>query len=160
MAKQNIIDVILKTINQVQQKNAASKNEPTADPSVFDLIKEKLSKLDEKSRLNQTNRGKAPVSILDRIRKEIEGARRENKKDPNIETAPKSVFDEIFKKIDQKPARQASTGIKKIVEDYNLNIGRVPTEVLQQVQQKYQQDRQQFDKQYAQALYDLSRQYR
>ena len=160
MAKQNLIDVILKTINQVQQRNAANPNEPTADPTVFDLIKDKLHKLDQKSRDNRTNRGKSPVTILDRIRKEIEGARRENKKDPKIETAPKSVFDEIFKKIDQRPARQASTGLKKIVEDYNLNVTRIPNDVLQQVQHKYLQDRQQFDKQFAQALYDLSRRYK
>ena len=159
MAKQNIFNVILKTISQVQQKNAANPNEATADPTVFDLLKDKLSKLDQKGRENRLGRGKTPVTILDRIRKEIEGARRENKKDPNVETAPKSVFDNILKNIEKRPARQASTGIRKIVDDYNLNISRLPTEIVQQVQQKYQNDRKQFDQQYAQAIHDLIRKY-
>ncbi len=159
MANQNIIDVILKTINQVQQKNAANPNEPTADPSVFDLIKEKLSNLDQKSRENKLGRGKSPITILDRIKKEIQGAARENKKDPKVPTAPKSVFDNIFKKIEQRPARQASTGLKKIVEDYRLNIGKLPQDVIQQVQAKYQNDRKAFDQQYAQAIHDLIKKY-
>ena len=159
MAKQNLFDVILKTISQVQQKNAANPNEQTADPTVFGLIKDRLSNLDQKSRTNRAARGKSPMTILDRIRKEIEGARRENKKDPKVETAPKSVFDNILKQIDQRPVRQASSGLKKIVEDYNLNVSRLPQEVVQQVRSKYQNDRKQFDKQYAQAIHDLIKKY-
>ena len=160
MAKANILDAILNTINEVQAKNKANPNEATADPNVFDLIKSKLSKLDEKNRKKRVARGKSPVSILDRIRKEIEGARRENKKDPKVATAPKSVFDQILKKVDQRPQRAASSGLRKIVQDYNLDVSRLPREVVQQVQNKYQSDRKAFDKQYAQALFDLIRKYK
>ncbi len=69
------------------------------------------------------------------------------------------MFDTILKKIDQKPQRAASSGLRKIVQDYNLDVSRLPREVVQQVQQKYQADRQSFDKQYAQALHDLIRRY-
>ena len=100
MAKRNILDAILNTINEVQKKNQANPNEETADPTVFDLIKNKLQKLDERNREKRKARGKSPVSILDRIKKEINGARRENKKDPNVATAPKSVFESILKKIE------------------------------------------------------------
>jgi hypothetical protein len=159
MAKPNIFDVIMKTIGDVQQKNAANPNEPTADPSIFDILKEKLLDLDSKSRENRTNRGKSPISILDRIKKEIEGTRRLNKKDPNVETAPPSVFENLLKKIEQRPQRTANSGIRKIVEDYNLDVSKLPQDVIQQVQQKYMQDRKAFDKQYAQAIYDLARKY-
>ena len=159
MAKKNILEAILNTINQVQQKNKANPNEETADPNVFDLIKNKIQKLDDRNREKRKAKGKSPVSILDRIKKEIEGARRENKKDSNVATAPKSVFDEILKKVDQRPKQQASSGLRKIVEDYNLDVSRFPREVVSEIQKKYIADRKKFDQQYAQAIHDLSKKY-
>lgn len=159
MAKRNIFDVILKTINDVQTKNQADPRQETADPNVFDLIKGKIQQLDEKTRQKRVSKGKSPNSILDLIRKEIKGARRENKKDPNVATAPKEIFDNILRKVDERPLRQASVGLRKIVEDYNLNIGHLPKEVIQQVQNKYVQDRKNFDAQYAQAIHDLIKKY-
>lgn len=155
----NILDIIVNTINDVQAKNQANPNEATADPNVFDFLRGKLQDLDAKTKEKRIAKGKSPVSILDRIRKEIEGVRKENKKDPNVETAPSSVFDNILKKIDEKPKRQASTGLRKIVEDYNLDVSRLPQDIVRQVQDKYQQDRKVFDKQYAQALHDLIKKY-
>ncbi len=160
MAKTNIFDVLLRTISDVQQKNKVNPKEETADPSIFDILKEKLGELDQKSREKRSARGKSPKSILDMIRKEIEGVRRQNKRDPKVATAPKSVFDDILKKVEQRPQRQASTGIRAIVEEYNLDISRLPREVVYQVQQKYASDKRQFDKQYAQAIFDLTKQYK
>lgn len=155
MAKKNIFDVILKTINDVQTKNKANPNEQTAEANVFDLIKNKIQQLDEKSKAKRVSKGKSPHSILDLIKKEINGARRENKKDPNVQTAPGSIFDRIIKKVDERPRRQASAGIRKIAQDYNLDINRLPQNIVQQLQQKYQADRHAFDKQYAQAMHDM-----
>lgn len=159
MANGKIFNMILNTINEVQSKNKANPNEATADQSVFDLLRNKLQNLDQKSIENRKAKGKSPVSILDRIKREINSVKRENKKDPNIQTAPGSIFDNIMKKVEAGPQRQASTGIKKIVQDYNLNVSQIPRDIIQQVQGKYQQDRKAFDKQYAQALHDLSKKY-
>ena len=159
MANGKLLSALLKTINDVQKQNKANPNEATADPNVFDLIKDKLKNLDDKNRAKRASRGKSPNSILDLIKKEIEGARRANKKDPNVETAPKSVFDNILKKIQDRPKRQASQGIRRIVEEYNLNVSRLPQEVIQQVQQQYVADRKNFDQKYAQAIHDLSKKY-
>ena len=159
MANANILSVLLKTISDVQSKNKSNPNEQTADPSVFDLLKDKLLKLDQKNQQKQSTRGKAPKSILDMIKKEILGVRRENKKDPKVATAPKSVFDSILKKVEAPIERQASTGIRKIVQDYNLDVNRLPREVISQVQQQYKTDKVKFDKQYAQALHDLIKKY-
>jgi len=93
------------------------------------------------------------------IKREIEGARRENKKDPNIKTAPSSVFDNILKKVEEGPRRQASAGIRKIIEDYQLDVTRVPQDILRQVQDKYKSDRKAFDQQYAKAIHDLAKRY-
>jgi len=159
MADGKLFKMILNTINEVQSKNAANPNEATADGTIFDLLKNKLQNLDQKSIENRRAKGKSPVSILDRIKREIQGVRRENKKDPNVATAPKSVFEDILKQVDAGPKRQASSGIRKIVQDYNLDISRIPKDILSQVQGKYQNDRKAFDKQYAQALHDLTKKF-
>jgi len=76
-----------------------------------------------------------------------------------VPTADKSIFDSILKKIDAGKKIQASTGLRKIVEDYNLDASRLPQEVIKQVQAKYISDRRNFDQQYAQALHDLIKKY-
>lgn len=159
MANGKIFEAILKTINQVQNQNKANPKEETADPNLFDLLKGKIKDLDDKNRNKRAARGKSPKSILDLIKKEIEGVKRQNKKDPNVATAPKSVFDNILKKVNARPQRQASQGIRRIVEDYNLDVRRLPQNVIQQVQQQYVNDRKNFDKQYAQAIHDLIKKY-
>lgn len=150
---------MLKTINDVQAQNRANPNEPTADKNVFDLLKSKINNLDQKTKEKRISKGKSPHGILDLIKKEIQGAKNENRKDPNVETAPSSIFDKLLKKVEEPQKRQASSGLKKIVEDYNLDVSKLPRDVIAQVQQKYIQDRKAFDKQYAQALFDLSKQY-
>jgi len=156
----NVIDVILKTINEVQSKNSANPKQETADPSVFDLLRGKLGELDAKTKQARVGRGKSPHSIFDLIKKEIGKAQRANKKDPNVPTADSSIFDNILKKVEQAPQRQATTGIKKVIQDYNLQVQNIPQQQMQQVHNQYLQDRKNFDKQYAQAIFDLSKQYR
>lgn len=155
----NILSTIIKTINDVQKQNKANPNEPTADKNVFDLLKSKINNLDQKTKQKRVAKGKSPHGILDLIKKEIQGARRENKKDPNVETAPASIFDKLLKKVEEPVRRQASSGLRKIVEDYRLDISKLPKEVISEVQQKYIADRKNFDKSYAQFLHDLSKKY-
>jgi len=157
----NVLDVILKTIQDVQQKNKKNPNVETADPSVFDLLRGKIQDIDAKAKNNQLQKGKRnPKSILDLIKNGIEGARKENKKDPNVQTAPRSIFDDILKKVNQAPQRQASSGIKKIIQDYKLDVSRVPTNMLQDIQSQYQKDIQKLNQQYAQGIFDLSKKVR
>ena len=155
----NILEVILKTINDVQSKNAANPKERTADPSIFDLLKKGLQKVDSKSRQKRVQKGKSPESILDLIRGQIEGVQKKNKKDPNVETAPKSIFEELLKKVNKQPKQIANSGLKRIINEYGINVSRVPKKVLQDVQQQMIRDQQNFDRQYANALADLVRRY-
>lgn len=157
----NALDVILKTIQEVQQKNKKNPNVETADPSVFDLLRDKIQQIDTKVQNNQVQKGKRnPKSILDLIKGGVEGVRRENRKDPNVATAPGSIFDDILKKVNQAPKRQASSGIKKIIQDYKLDVSRIPTNMLQDVQGQYQKDLQKLNQQYAQGIFDLSKKVR
>lgn len=157
----NVFDVILKTINDVQQKNQKSKQVETADPSIFDLIKNEVSKIDQKHQNNEVQKGRrSPKSILDMIKDGIEGAKKQNRKDPNVATAPGSVFDDILNKIEQKPQRQAVAGIKKIAQDYNLDISMLPAQMLNQIQNSYKNDVHRLDKEYATNMFKLLKQVR
>lgn len=157
----NILNVLLKTIEDAQQKNQKNPNEETADPSIFDLLKNEVAKLGNKVDSNSVQKGRRnPKSILDMIKDGIEGVRKQNRKDPKVKTAPKSVFDNILRKVEAAPQRQASTGLKKIVEDYQLDISTLPREMVGQIQQKYQQDVHSMNKEYATAIFNLLKQRR
>ncbi|NNF34680.1 MAG: hypothetical protein HKN68_11250 [Saprospiraceae bacterium] len=157
----NVLDVILKTIEDVQNKNQRDPRQETADPSIFDLIKKEVAKLDNKVKNNELQKGKRnPKSILDMIRDGIDGVRKQNKKDPNVPTAPKTVFDDLLKKVDRRPQRQASAGIKRVIEEYNLDISRLHPDMIRQIQAKYQNDMKNMNQQYAQAIYNLIKQTR
>jgi hypothetical protein len=155
----NVLEVILKTIEDVQNKNQRDPRQETADPSIFDLIKKEVAKLDSKVKNNELQKGKRnPKSILDMIRDGIDGVRKENKKDPNVPTAPKTVFDDLLKRVDRRPKRQASAGIKRVIEEYNLDISRLHPDMIRQIQAKYQADMKNMNQQYAQAIYNLIKQ--
>ena len=87
---------ILKTINDVKQKNANNPKQKTAHPNVFDLIKDKIGGLDKKIQDNRAKKGKSPISILDLIKNQIEAARQHNQKDPATPTADSNIFDSIL----------------------------------------------------------------
>ena len=155
MAKANILEVILKTINDVKQKNANNPRQETAHPNVFDLIKDKIGDLDKKIQNKRVAKGKSPVSILDLIKGQIEAARQHKQQDPKTPTANSNIFDSILKKVEQKPKRAASTGIKRIIEEYNLDASQLNRATLQQIQQQYDADLSALGQKYAQGISDL-----
>lgn len=156
MAKSNLFDVILNTITDVQQKNQADPNEETAHPNVFDLIKSKISQVDQNMKDKRAEKGKKPISILDMIKNQIETAKNQNRADPNTPTAPDSLFDRLIKQVDPKPRQLADDGIKEIIQEYNLDVSRLSAQTLQQIQQQYEQDLRTMKEKYAQAIYDLT----
>ncbi|MEE9437814.1 MAG: hypothetical protein V3V14_02360 [Saprospiraceae bacterium] len=156
----NILDILSKTIEDVQRKNNNDPNVETADPSIFDLLRKEVNKIDKKVQNNQSRKGKNPKSIFDMIRDGIEGVQKKNRKDPNVKTAPKSIFDQLLKKIEKKPQKQASTGLVKVLQDYNLDVSGLPRQALQQIQQKYYEDLKKFNHQYASAIHKLVNQQR
>jgi hypothetical protein len=155
MANGKIFNMILKTIEEVQKKNAANPKEPTADPTVFDFLKEKIGGLDKKIQQKRAEKGKPPVSILDMIKNQIEAAKQQNAKDPNVPTAPSSIFDKLNKKVNQGQKRQASVGVRRVIEEYNLDVSGLPRNVIAQIQQKYEAERKKFDHGFAVAINDL-----
>lgn len=155
MAKANILEIILKTINDVKQKNANNPKQETAHPNVFDLIKDKIGGLDQKIQENRAKKGKSPVSILDLLKNQIEAARQHNQNDPATPTANSNIFDSILKKVEEKPKRTASAGVRRIIEEYNLDVSRLNRSTLQQIQQQYDKDLRALGQKYAQGIQDL-----
>jgi len=152
MADGKLLNIILKTINDVQKKNKANPNEKTADPNIFDFLKEKLGDLDGKIQDKRVKKGKSPLSILELIKNQIEAAKKQNKKDPEVETADPIIFDRILNKIEEVPKKVASKGIKRIIENYHLDVSGVDIDILRQVQAQYDTDLRRIDQQYAEAI--------
>ncbi len=155
MANGKLLNVLLNTINKVQTNNQANPNEETADPSVFDLLRNKVQELDNRNRDKQVAKGKDPVSVLDLIKNGIEHVKDKNSADPNVKTAPSAIFDRIKQRIEERPQRRASKGLKKIVQEYNLDVSRLSPQALEQIQGQYLNDQKRLNQQYAQAINQL-----
>ena len=157
MAKKGgkILDIILKTIDEVQKKNQSSTREETVDPTVFDLIKDKLGNLDKKIQNKRVKKGKAPVSILDLIKNQIEAAQKQNKRDKTVPTADPAIFDRIIKKVEAPQKRATTSGLKRIIENFHLDVSEVNPQILKQVQKQYETDLKRMDQQYAEAIHKL-----
>lgn len=153
----NILDILSKTIEDVQRKNEQDPNVETADPSIFDLLRKQVNKIDKKVQNKQASSGKNAKSIFDMLKDGIKGVQKNNRKDPNVQTAPKSVFDKLLKTVEKQPQKQASSGLKKVVEDYNLDMRGLSNNTINQIQTKYYNDLKQFNHQYASAINELIR---
>jgi len=103
-----IFDVFGEIIKQVANKNEKDENVKTADPVIFEEVKKKLENLDA----NVPKGGRRAGSFKDYQEKVLE-AQRENEANPEVETADKSVFDDLLAELkklqDQALGNQAVT---------------------------------------------------
>ena len=153
-----LLETILKTVGDLEAKNKKNKNVETADPAVFDLLRKKVQDIQTQQQSGTLNQGKRkPKNILDMILAGVKNAQKENKKDPNVPTAPKSVFEDLLSKVESKKEKKAATGLKKIIEDYQLNVSNLPNEALVQIQSQYKQELEELNQKYAQGLFDLNK---
>jgi|GEM_PF-533666 len=148
----NIIEVLLKEIGKVQQKNKANPKEETADSSVFDILREKVQEVGNKSAKAGT-RGQQPKNILDMLKTVVDKVRRGNKKDPNVPTAPGSIFDKVKEKVEAAPKKEAQRGIKRIAQEYNLDLSILPAELIEDINLEYKDDLEALNKKYAEAAF-------
>lgn len=152
MARGKFIKNFMNTINQIQQENKANPNEETADGSVFDLLKNKVNELSQKDRDRQVSKGKEPKSFMDLIKNGIDHVKKQNHDDPNVKTAPQDIFNRIKQRIDERPQRRASKGIKRILSEYNLDVSSLAPDTINQIQTQYVADQNKLNKQYAQFI--------
>lgn len=153
----NIIEVLLKEIGKVQQKNKANPKEETADGSVFDILREKVKEVGDKTAKPGT-RGQQPKNILDMLKDVVEKVRRGNKRDKNVPTAPGSVFDKVKQKVEDAPRKEALRGVKRIAQEYNLDLSSLPAELIADINEEYQDDLEAMNRKYADGIFQLIKQ--
>ncbi|MFK7904537.1 MAG: hypothetical protein AB8B69_05410 [Chitinophagales bacterium] len=152
----NFFDVIKNTIEVIQQTNRDNPREETAEPTVFDLIKEKIQQAESKRNAKRVEQGKKPSSILDLIKDKIEEARGENRDNPDQKTAPPSIFDKLQKKVELKEKRRTNASLRTVIEDYGLDISGMHQNSVRQIQDQYRIDIQKVNKHYAHMLHDMA----
>ncbi len=155
MAKRNILGTILKTIDTVQKLNKDNPKEATADSAVFDLLRDNIGKIDKKIQKRRAKKGKPPINIMEMVKAGIDAAQKTNRKDKKVETAPESIFDKLRNKVDETPKRAATSGINKIVDDYNLDVSGITRSTMQQIKAEYKADIEKLNEKYAFAIHEL-----
>jgi len=91
----NYINLVRKLAKAVQNRNEENPDVKTADSSVFENISKKLDREEVEIGNNVDRR-----EMFDRMRRRMEEVKHENEEDPQIETADKSVFEDLLKEID------------------------------------------------------------
>ncbi len=160
MGKLKIMDLITNTIDEIQQNNRNNPNEKTAQPSVFDLLKGKLRELEGKTQANVKGKEGRAVSLFDLIKGKIDEARQKNHDDPNQETAPTSIFDQLKKKVADREQVRSEDSISEIIDEYNIDVRNLNNDVLRKVQANYHEENRRLDVKYANIINDLNNRYR
>jgi hypothetical protein len=165
MSKPNIMDLLRSTLQEIQNTNQNEQNAPKADPSIFDFLKEKLSDVDQKTKTNIQDKSGNNVGIFDLILDKLTNAQKENQENPNVQTAPGSIFDMLREKVteqkqhtEQRNEQRAQESIGDIIHQYNIDVSNISQNALQQIQLQYVKDNAEMDKKYAQYIYNLNNQ--
>jgi len=167
MSKPNLMDLLKGTLQEIQNNNRNNPNEETADPSIFDFLKGKLAEVDQKTKTNIQAKDGSNVGIFDVILDQLGSAQKENRENPNVKTAPSSIFDMLNNAVNkqknqsqQRQQQRAQDSINDIIHQYNLDVRNINQQTLQQIQNKYVQENAALDKKYAQYMHDLNNQRR
>lgn len=84
---------LLKTVvDKVQERNEANPDVKTAEKSVFDSLRDKLTGKDAAANTDK--------NLIEKLRDKVKNSQKENEADPNVETADNSVYDDMMKEID------------------------------------------------------------
>ena len=161
MSKPNILDLLKGTLQEIQ--NSKNPQAQKADPSIFDFLKDKLSEVDQKTKTNIQDRDGKNVGIFDIILDKINGAQKENRDNPNVQTAPGSIFDMLRDKVNEqknqsqhRQQQRAEECIGDIIHQYNLDVRNLNQNTLSQIQTQYVNDNAELDRKYAQYIHDLN----
>lgn len=151
-----LLDFIANAIEQVQQQNQANPNEETANSSVFDLIKDKVQSAPRNNQQYNQQAGNQPRSIVDFIKQKVEEAREQNQRDPNVKTAPGSVFDMIKNQIDGFQNQSGQDAFRELVSEFNLDLTSLDQNAQHQIHRSYMKDRQNLRAAYVQKIREIT----
>jgi CCR4-NOT transcriptional regulation complex NOT5 subunit len=83
-------------LGKVLAKNRDDKNVKTAEKSVFDEVQKKVEQVEA-----QDTQAKSRGDILREYREKILEAQQENEVNPEVETAPRSVYDDLMAEVEK-----------------------------------------------------------
>ena len=163
MSKPNLIDLLKGTLQEIQNSNRNNPNQQTADPTIFDFLKDKLAEVNQKTQTNIETKDGGNVGIFDLILDKLSSAQKENRDNPNVQTAPESIFDMLKEKVNQqrqhtqqRQQHRAQESIEDIIHQYNLDVRNISHRDLQDIQNKYVQENTALDRKYAQFIHQLN----
>lgn len=90
-------EAMRKVISNVQQKNHDDPNIKTANSKVFEEINRKVEETESK----EQEIADSPMDIFEMMREKMRQARVENERNPEVETADSSVFDNVLQEIER-----------------------------------------------------------
>ncbi len=162
MGKPNILDLLKGTLQELQSNNN-NQGGSQADPSIFDFLKDKLRDVDAKTQTNIQDKNGNNVGIFDVLLDKLNGAQKENRDNPNVQTAPGNIFDMLKEKVNQQKTQaqnhnqqRAQDSISDIIHQYNLDVRNLDRNTLQQIENQYLKDNYNMDKKYAEYIHNLN----
>lgn len=100
----NFVPVLKTILKKALETNRDDPQVKTADPVVFKELEKKFETVEP---LQKENREE---DILDMMRKRVEEAKVENEVNPEVETAPRSVYENIMKELEKLKNQSAQAG--------------------------------------------------
>lgn len=101
----NFVPVLANILKKALETNKEDPEVKTADPVVFEELKKKFEKVEPLQKDNRED------DILEMMKKRVEEAKVENEVNPEVETAPRSVYENIMKEL-EKLKNQSSQSSK------------------------------------------------
>lgn len=101
----SFLDAFGDLLRKVATKNREDDQVATADESIFSEVQKKVEQVE-----NQGTRTKNRGDILQEYRKKILEAQQENEVNPEVETAPRTVYDDLMAEVEN---------MRKQEEEYN-----------------------------------------
>jgi len=91
-----LINVIGTIVKQVAKRNAKNDAVKTADPVVFDEVQKKIETVDHRPSMERSN-----DDLFQDYLNKMREAEMENEASPNVETADKSVYNDLVQEIER-----------------------------------------------------------
>jgi len=100
----NFVPVLANILKKALDTNRDDPEVKTADPVVFEELKKKFEKVEPLQKDNRED------DILEMMKKRVEEAKVENEVNPEVETAPRSVYENIMKELEKLKNQSTGSG--------------------------------------------------
>ncbi len=150
MAKNQLLfDLIKGAIDTTQQRNRENPNQKTAAESIFNLLRDKVNDMQQNA---ANGKGSGKKSLIDLFQKTVQDVRQQNKANPNEDTAPKSLFNQIVKTVDQYRGGNGKMEFSGLIQEYNVDTRNISPSALKEIKKEFVLEKRALHKKYARLL--------